>query len=516
MNRSRLNALFPSLLAGTLSLLAYAITLGGTLVFDDLMLRNDPRFSQPGLWYRFWVEQYWAQAVDKLYRPLTCTSFVAELAIFGERPWEMHLVNIILNALAAAGVAELGRRLVGLRAGIVAGVLFAVHPVHVEAVAGLVGRAELLCTAATVWALIGFLGPMSWARCWLIVAAFIVAMLSKEQGILFPLILCGLIPFRRQVMGEIARSSTSDSRNSGRGLMAGLLLSLAIYIVARESLVGFYWDRSTMEWPGNPMIRSVGLDRWLMPFVLLGRYVGLFVFPIRFSLDYGSHEIGWVAHMNDPHLWIGIVAATAFAGSAVAAVRRKAWNVVALMAGLAVSYGMVSNGPILIGTIFGERLMYLPSVFVFILLAALLQITFRKPAILATALILISAPLAYRTMTRAKLWNDPLALYQADLRDHPNSMLLHLLVSHSLLESGRAIESREVARDSVRRLPEIWQSYQMVVVADLALKDYADAYYTLDHADRRSSGLKIEQLRQAVKQAQTDDARQPSTAPTAG
>jgi len=70
--------------------------------------------------------------------------------------WPYHAVNWILHACVAACVAELTRRLIankGEIAAYIAGLLFAVHPVHVEAVANIIGRAELMCA-------LGFLGAM--------------------------------------------------------------------------------------------------------------------------------------------------------------------------------------------------------------------------------------------------------------------------------------------------------------------------------------------------------------------
>ena len=67
--------------------------------------------------------------------------------------------------------------------------LFAIHPVHVEAVAGLVGRAESICTLATFAGLCLCLRrPITPGRIAGIFGCFAVALLAKEQGVLFPLL----------------------------------------------------------------------------------------------------------------------------------------------------------------------------------------------------------------------------------------------------------------------------------------------------------------------------------------
>ena len=105
-------------------------------------------------WEKFWTQAYYPTSQDRLYRPLTSMSYAIEWRIFGDRPWVFHLINVLLYAANCAAVAELARRLGGLAIGYFAGLLFAVHPVHVEAVAYIVGRAELLSTGAMLWAMI--------------------------------------------------------------------------------------------------------------------------------------------------------------------------------------------------------------------------------------------------------------------------------------------------------------------------------------------------------------------------
>src|SRR5207247_10918272 len=66
--------------------------------------------------------------------------------------WGFHGVNVLGHAGASTAVALLARRWAGDAAGWLAGALFAVHPVHVEAVANVVGRAELMAAVFSVLA----------------------------------------------------------------------------------------------------------------------------------------------------------------------------------------------------------------------------------------------------------------------------------------------------------------------------------------------------------------------------
>jgi hypothetical protein len=134
----------PAAAAAVVAIALYAVTLGGTYIYDDVpIVRDDARVHSPEHWKELWSQGY-NGGVDNLYRPLTSQSFALEWWLHGDRPWIFHLVNILLHAAAAAGVAELARRLAGIKAAYVAGLLFAVHPIHVEVVAEIVGRADEL------------------------------------------------------------------------------------------------------------------------------------------------------------------------------------------------------------------------------------------------------------------------------------------------------------------------------------------------------------------------------------
>lgn len=502
----------PALLGSVGALALYAVTLGGSYVYDDTILHEDPRFTHPQRWKEFLTRDYWYRdneppSVDQLYRPLTCITFAVEYSLHGDRPWIYHLVNWLLHAAAAAAVAELCRRLFGFRAAIAAGVLFAVHPVHVEAVAGLVGRAELLCTLASIGALILFLRPMTPIRAAAIVACLGVAILSKEQGILLPAILLALVPFRRETLRLSKIPSTSDKTDAERGALWGLVAAIclvtAAYLVFREQLLGFVWDRDALDWAVNPLIRSRGADKWLMPLVLLGRYLALLTVPLKLSLDYGSHVIGWTVNWRQPYIYLGAAALAAWVIGTVWALRRRHRAVLFCLLALAISYGIISNSLVLIGTIFGERLMYLPSAFFLILISALLARLLR-PALLTAVVLALATLGSIRAFAYACLWNDPLALYLADLAAYPQSMHLHGMAVYQYLSRGdhpAALAAREIAEDCVKQVPDNWHSYEMCVAVDLRLGDFRHAEEILAGARPypRGAGIRIAQLRTKVR-----------------
>ncbi|MBN3286265.1 TMTC2 protein, partial [Polyodon spathula] len=148
-------------------------------------------------WMHIFYNDFWGTLLThsgshKSYRPLCTLSFRLNHALGGLEPWGYHLVNILLHCSVTGLFTRLSRLLLG--GGhwtLMAGLLFASHPVHTEAVAGIVGRADV---GAALFFLLSLLCYMRYcslrghsAHClpWLLgsFACAACSMLWKEQGV---------------------------------------------------------------------------------------------------------------------------------------------------------------------------------------------------------------------------------------------------------------------------------------------------------------------------------------------
>ncbi len=497
----------PAIASALAALIVYTITLGGTFVYDDFdVFNNDARLRAPAQWWRYWTESY-NGGVDNLYRPLVSMTYALQWMLHGSNvAWPYHAVNWILHAGVAALVAELTRRLIALTpspgsspsparaakaAAFIAGILFAVHPIHVEAVAYIVGRAELLCALGFIGALVLFAKrPLTTERVLAIFGCVVLSILSKEQGMLLPAMLLALALLIRdrtrsveQLVPDHAPGDTltyaparRSTRISAQAMLLALLVcwSVAGYIVFRESILKFSWDRGFLDWTINPLVRATGTDRWLLPFTILGHYVALLIAPIKLSPDYGAKVIGWTARRNDPYLWTGFAATTAWVFAFIYAWKRKHRAALFCLIGLALTYGLISNFAMLIGTNFGERLMYLPSAFILILVALAVARSRTFTIVLAVVAVLFSI----RTIAYAQKWNDRRTFYEYSIARQPESIRLRMLLIAELQSQKKLDEADRVAADARAMLPEydeIW-----IQSADLAMArndfDRAAAY----------------------------------------
>jgi hypothetical protein len=133
---------------------AYANSLHGDFVIDDssaVRTNQDLRPETPLV--RLLHNDFWGRPLDKptsnkSYRPLAVLSFRANFVLHGLDVWGYHFTNVILHACCSSLAGLVCKRLIDpgdATAASLAALSFAIHPVHVEAVAGIVGRAELLC-----------------------------------------------------------------------------------------------------------------------------------------------------------------------------------------------------------------------------------------------------------------------------------------------------------------------------------------------------------------------------------
>jgi hypothetical protein len=474
----------PAIIGAAVATALYWVSLRGTYVYDDLdILLRDDRIADPSQWLRYWTESYNYNA-DNLYRPITSLSYAIQWWLHGDRPWAFHLVNVLLNAGVTACLAEFVRRLAGFVPALIVALLFAAHPIHVEAVANIVGRAELLCALGMFGAMLLALRPLTPARAVAITACCLLSLLSKEQGIFTPLLLLILAMLRSGFAPAPLPPPAPRALAGRRTLVLLLCWSLAGYIVWREHILKFFWDRNFLDWTMNPMVQSAynphggstGADALLMPLALLGRYTALLLFPLRLSPDYGGKVIGWSASAADPYLYLGIAAVVLWSLLLWRAIRGRSVLATLALIGLALTYGLVSNLVMIIGTNFGERLMYTPSAFLLILLAIALA-RLPRPA-LAGVMSVLLALAAIRTETYALRWNDRLSFIEQSLAEQPNSIRLRIQLGEELRDRGRFEEAARVAAEGRRLYPEYFEIWVQSgeIALDLGRLDEAEQF----------------------------------------
>ncbi len=377
------------------------------------------------------------------YRPLTVTSYALDWELGNGQASFFHKTNVVLHALVSVLVLVLLVRLgAPLPAAVLGGLLFAVHPVHVEAAANIAGRSELLVTLFALLAVVSYLGPSRAdagppgpVGTLGVLVLFAAALLAKEHGITVPALLVAVEVLRPGASGRVW------TRLRERWpLWAGMGLVAAGYLVARRSALGTLttYDVAPFIATLTPLQRvTTAIANWT-------EYARLQLFPFDLIVDYGPAVI-LPASFGDLRFWLGLaVGLGALLGAAWAYRRHRLGTLGMVWFGLALLPS--SNLVVPIAQWLAERFFYLPSVGVSMAVAALaaalpsrLDERGRRLAVGAAAVVVLL--FAGRTWTRNQAWVDTGTVIATLIAEHPESWRAQWFLGRMLFEQGRMDEA---------------------------------------------------------------------------
>ncbi len=477
-----------------LGVLCLANSLGNGFVYDDHpLIEKNPRIrhlGDPAIWTSDWWqviedEPNLGPHRDFLWRPLSLFSFALNYAVHGYAPAGYHLVNVLLHGAVCFALWYFARNLTGSKTvAALAAVLFALHPVHAEAVANVVGRAEVL---AALFLLAGCVvlqtGPGVSPRRTLAAAGFfLLALLAKETAVCYLPVALLVLYARQHPETPGAPNATRRTRGWWLTRAALLALPLVIYFPCRyHALEGHLFRGRPAEDLMNPLVTATPPQRLNGAFTILGEYTRLLLVPSRLSSDYGA-EIVSPRNGFTAMTLVGVLAAAGLL-ILLAGLRRR--RGIGYLAGLVTalflaSYALISNTVLLIGVSLAERLMYWPSTLVMVLVAVGLaefwnrQVAPGRPLAARARLLqglglLVLAALGLRTTLRSADWSDDLTLFTQDVRTQPRGVQLNKNLA------GELLRAEEHLTDPVRRTANRRQAAECLEAALALRPGYADA-----------------------------------------
>jgi tetratricopeptide (TPR) repeat protein len=232
----------------------------------------------------------------------------------------------------------------------------------------------------------------------------------------------------------------------------------------------------------NPLV-ALPLGARLVNAVWVGlRYAGLLALPAHLAYDYSHQAIRLLSGAGDPRLWAALAVAGLGLAAWIASARRS--REVFFGVGFALAtFSVVSNVVVPIGTILGERLLYLPSLGFCLALAALLAGAaarlFRTPAAAARGLLAAVAVLvalhAARAADRVLDWRTENGLYLHDLSVNPGSFKIQSNAGAALAELGRHEEALRCFRAAIAIAPDFPAPWRGSVLSLIALGRFDEA-----------------------------------------
>lgn len=343
-----------TLLLFALPLLVYSPFLPGDFLYDDaVIVQLNPLVQQwdPGAIFR---SGWWWQSSgpDRLYRPLTVLTFALNRALFGSGPLSFLVVNLVLHAAAGIMLHRVLRTLaVGGPVAFLAAALFVVHPMHVEVVRMAVGRAEIIAALLIFSGLLAAQGA-GIRRDLLTAGVFSAALLSKENAMVFPLLLL--------LTDRFTAGSFSEMVNRRRRLYLLLLLVALAWTALRAHLGLLTFGTAVVHPADNPLAGMTLFSRLLAAIGVQGVYLRKLLLPIDLQVLYGRSSLSLVLELLSIRGVLCVLATGTLGVVIVHGWRRRAVYALGLCWYLA-AFLVTGNFLFPVALVMADRFAYLPS-----------------------------------------------------------------------------------------------------------------------------------------------------------
>lgn len=427
---------------------ALAASLAGlwnTWAFDDIhLIAQNARVHSLGQWRELLTSPFWPPPFSPdLYRPVTSLLHALQYALGAGDPLVFRLVSDGLYAAVSWCVWRLASDWLPSGAALAVGLLFAVHPVHVEAVALAAGQAELVVGLLAVLMVrryllarrAGTLGLRDWAA---LAAMYGIAALTKEHGLVLPALL---------LAAEMVLVLPGQER--WRRLLPGYLgllgVAALVLLLRRAVLAGEVAGTFTAE-----ALEGLGMGaRALTMLPVVREWLRLLLFPLHLQGDYSPQELGpWTTLGGPGVLGLGALCLTV---AAVVWSWRRAPVVALGLAWTAIALLPVSNVLVPTGILLAERTLFLPSVG-FLLAIGGLAARWPRPVWLwaAAACVVLGG---VRSAERQRVWRNEAFFSVRTVQDAPRSYRAQRAYAEVLYDLGQERLAEAAYHEALRLAP---------------------------------------------------------------
>jgi len=437
------------------SLLVYSNTLLSGFVFDDVQNILENRWIRdfshiPDIFSRH-VAGFDKGFATSYYRPLIHLFYMLNYKIFGLNAWGYHLVNVLFHTGVVILLFLLIRRFARekgpdfLSAPFLAALLFAVHPVHTEAVSWIAGLMDLSFSFFYLLAFYFYIrsGGAFGGSYTVSLLSFFLATISKEPALTLPGL---LVAYDYAFKKEGMRTVPALKR------YAPYLFVIGIYFALRvNALQGIV--------PSKKLLGLTDFQYVLNVFPLFIKYLEKLAFPLSLTALHLFKPVKGVLELKSILSLLFTFAFILCAWLAIKKDRKLALGfILTLVPLLPALYIPGVTSP----SVFAERYLYLPSSGLAVLVAFLIgwmdenrenwKIAGRG------ALLLISAVLALATFMHNAVWKDNLSLWSDTAKKSPESAEAHAYLGYALYESGDVDGAIREYRTAIRLKPGLGEA----------------------------------------------------------
>lgn len=452
-------------LAVLFSTIAYLNTMQFGFVWDDQVFIVKSPFIQD--WenlFQMFTSDFLRHSWNDLdvNRPVMVVSLILDFWVWKLNPLGYHLTNLILHAANTLSLLYMLELIfLDRRITLISAVIFAVHPVHVEAVSAINFREDLLVTLFFLLSLICFIkGSRSEASKWisfLPIVFYLFALLSKESALTLPIIAFLYLWILKR-------------NNPGYRIFAGYLLVTGVYL-----LFFLYTQQfSSMVVAERPLA-----SRLFGALVIAGRYIWLHLFPIGLNPDYEQNIffmgtlknaataaavlvfMGWTSHrlIIRPHLKYFFLS----------------WFFITLIPVMNIA-PMVNPA--------AERYLYLPSVGLIVgVVIAGVSLLDKEGKFALKAVGILTLLLLVLTIKESAIWRDDISLWSYTIKKSPRSVRAYHGLGDAYRDKGEWDLALYYWKETVRLKPNQFSEvhsnmgniYRMKDQGAIAIKEYKNA-----------------------------------------
>ncbi|OGW75633.1 MAG: hypothetical protein A2Z72_05900 [Omnitrophica bacterium RBG_13_46_9] len=436
----------------------YGNSLNGKFIWDDHDLIRNNLFIKSWFFLPDVFAKHIGEGADvkyPSYRPFQSVSYMVDYSLWGLNVFGYHLTNILLHIFAAMALYWLINIIYGDDLlSFFTGILFLTHPVHVEAVAYISGRADALALLFMLLCFIFYIkniGSKKKIFYVIMLLSYMLALLSRENSLILPaLVLLYHYAFRKKV-----------------GLKSFLpILAIAfLYIILRLMFLK----------PVSPDLASHTSVFMRIPcfFVAVTKYIRLMFLPFNLHMEYGNR----IFNFTDPKAILGIFMSVSLLTYGF--IKRKSGN----PAFFSIYWFFIALLPVshiypIPMAYMAEHWLYVPSIGFFLLVGHGLRLLYRSEKLNVLALacaLLIIAGYSFLTIRYSACWREPTAFYERTLRYAPGSIRTIGSLANEYCSVGKTEKAIPLYEEIIIHKPDNIVGYNNLGIAYIMAGRYEDA-----------------------------------------
>ncbi|XP_072529059.1 protein O-mannosyl-transferase TMTC1 [Salminus brasiliensis] len=468
--------------------LCYRNSLRGEFVHDDVWaIVNNPDVRAGSSLRSIFTNDFWGKRMadntsHKSYRPLCILTFKLNVLLGGMTPFYFHLVNMCLHCTVTALLMHTCERFVfkNVRLAFLTALLFAVHPIHTEAVTGIVGRADVLASMLFLLAFLSYIRsvsecstvdsfPSTVSPCSLALSLFLgtCAMLVKETGITVfgvcvlydSLVLC-----RKPLFLHLSRSKVKELiRVSWPFIKRACVVCVYVLLILSVRLWLMGGSMPLFSEQDNPASFSpVLLTRFLTYCYLLAFNAWLLLAPIVLCYDWQVGSIPLVESLWDARNVAALMLALGMLALCLHCVtslqKMEGREVLVGILFLVFPFIPATNLFFRVGFVVAERVLYMPSMGYCILVVhgvnRLCAVVGRwGAAALTVSMLLLLLLFSWKTVQQNEIWLSREALFRSGIQTLPHNAKVHYNYANFLKDRGQNEQAIHHYKTALRLYP---------------------------------------------------------------